>query len=314
MSSPRKPLKIAFLGTPEFSVPAFNELIKSENDVCAVYTQPPRPAGRGKIIRKSPIHDLADINNITVRTPLTLNDKSEIEAFCDFCFDIAVVVAYGLILPPKILEAPRLGCINIHASLLPRWRGAAPIQRAIMAGDDHTGVSIMQMEEGLDTGPILVSKKISISKHLTSRDLHEILARTGAYLINSAISGLAQGSLTATPQSETDITYANKISRADGRLIWPRPAVELERLIRALDPWPGAWCTLKGQRLKVLRAKVVDTITADNINGMIIDKNLTVACGRGGLRLTCVQKPGKEPMHVESFLRGTPVPIGTILS
>ena len=308
-----RPARLAFMGTPEFSVPTLAVLLDAGHDIRAVYTQPPRPAGRGKRERKSPVHDFAEARGIEVRTPSRLRDAAEHRAFAALDLDAAVVVAYGLILPREILAAPRHGCLNVHASLLPRWRGAAPIQRAIMAGDDATGVAIMRMDVGLDTGPVLMTEKVAITGETTGASLHDALSELGARLITPALAGALYGSLLEIPQPEDGVTYAAKLSREDGHLNWTLPAVELERVIRALDPWPGAWCLVGGDRLKVLAAEVMDLGRLNNDPGTVLDPALTVACGDGALRLTRVQKSGKGPMPTDAYLRGNPVPPGTVL-
>jgi len=301
------------MGTPEFSVPTLAALLDAGHAVCAVYTQPPRPAGRGKRDRRSPVHDFAEARGIQVRTPARFNDEAEHHSFAALELDAAVVVAYGLILPPAILDAPRLGCINVHASLLPRWRGAAPIQWAIMAGDTETGVSIMGMDEGLDTGPMLLTERLAITPTTTGTTLHDALAAMGARLIVPVIEGVAAGTLVSKPQPDTGVTYAPKLSREVGRLDWSRPAPELERLVRALDPWPGAWCLADGERLKVLATEVVDLGRLTNDPGAVLDLALTIACGDGALRLTRVQKQGKGAMEAGTYLRGNPVAPGMVL-
>ncbi len=313
MTDPASSLKLAFMGTPEFSVPTLAALLDAGHAVCAVYTQPPRPAGRGKRDRRSPVHDFAEARGIQVRTPARFNDEAEHHSFAALELDAAVVVAYGLILPPAILDAPRLGCINVHASLLPRWRGAAPIQRAIMAGDTETGVSIMGMDEGLDTGPMLLTERLAITPTTTGTTLHDALAAMGARLIVPVIEGVAAGTLVSKPQPDTGVTYAPKLSREVGRLDWSRPALELERLVRALDPWPGAWCLADGERLKVLATEVVDLGRLTNDPGAVLDLALTIACGDGALRLTRVQKQGKGAMEAGAYLRGNPVAPGMVL-
>lgn len=313
MTEPGEPARLAFMGTPEFSVPTLAALLATGHDVRVVYTQPPRPAGRGKRDRKSPVHDFAEARGIEVRTPERLRDEAEHRAFSALGLDAAVVVAYGLILPTAILNAPRYGCINVHASLLPRWRGAAPIQRAIMAGDNETGVAIMLMDEGLDTGPVLMTERVAITGETTGATLHDRLAEIGARLIAPALAGLMDGSLAARPQDDEGSTYAAKLSRDIGRLKWTLAATELECLVRALDPWPGAWCLVEGDRLKVLSAKVVDIGRLTNDPGTVLDLGLTVACGDGALRLTRVQKPGKGAMDADAYLRGNAISPGTVL-
>lgn len=304
MTKTKNPLKMAFMGTPEFAVPTLEELIHAGHDVRVAYTQPPRPAGRGKKVRKSPVHLAAEAHGIEVRTPVRLKDPSDKIAFAALHLDVAIVVAYGLILPDAIIDAPYLGCVNIHASLLPRWRGAAPIQRAIMAGDTETGVTVMCVTPGLDQGPTLLIEKVAITPETTGATLHDALATLGARAILPALDGWSGGSLEAIPQSEEGLSYAHKLSREDGRLDWSRPAVELERLVRALSPWPGAWCELDGERLKVLSASLLDLGLLTNDPGTVVDPKLAVACGSGALRLLRLQKPGKAPMDAEAFLRG----------
>lgn len=305
--------RLAFMGTPEFSVPVLSALIDAGYEIVAVYTQPPRPAGRGKRDRKSPVHNFAEARGIEVQTPVRLKDPVEHQAFAALNLDAAVVVAYGLILPAEILNAPRHGCVNVHASLLPRWRGAAPIQRAIMAGDRETGVAIMAMDEGLDTGPVLMTERITITETTTGASLHDGLAEIGARLIAPALAGLINESLIARPQAEDGVTYAAKLSRDVGRLNWTLPASELEYLVRALDPWPGAWCLVNGERLKVLGAQVIGLGKLSNDPGTVLDPALTVACGDGALRLTKVQKPGKGAMATDAYLRGNAVAPGSVL-
>tara|TARA_Y100000588_G_C14262248_1_gene928153 strand:- start:458 stop:1402 length:945 start_codon:yes stop_codon:yes gene_type:complete len=306
-------LRLAFMGTPDFSIPTLEVLENSSHDVCAVYTQPPRRAGRGKQEQKTPIHQFAENRSINVHTPTDWRSKKVIKQLSDLRVDMAIVVAYGLILPPQILNTPRFGCINIHASLLPRWRGAAPIQRAIMAGDNKTGISIMQMEPGLDTGPILVSEDVPISKTTTLQSLHQTLASLGASLINPTISAIQHGTIKAVTQPTNGITYAAKLSREDGHLDWTKSAQEIERLIRALNPWPGAWCILGNQRLKIFEAEVLKTESNSMVPGTILDKKLSIACGKDQLRLKQIQLPGKKVMNIDDFTRGTQVTVGTLL-
>ena len=249
-------MKVVFMGTPEFSVPALDALVEAGHEIVAVYTQPPRPAGRGKKDRPSPVQHRAAEIGIPVRHPATLLDTDEQAAFADLNADVAVVVAYGVILPAPVLAAPRLGCLNIHASLLPRWRGAAPIQRAVMAGDTETGVSIMRMELGLDTGPVLMSRATPIGPTATSGDLHNRLSAMGGELIVDALADVE--ALVAVPQSEDAVTYAVKIAKAEARVDWTRPAVEIDKQIRGLSPFPGAWTDIGGERVKLLRSKLVD--------------------------------------------------------
>jgi len=304
-------LRLAFMGTPDFAVPTLAEIVAQGHEVACVYTQPPRPAGRGKADRKTPIHVFAQSHGFDVRTPKSLKGEAEQAAFAALDLDVAVVVAYGLILPKPVLDAPRLGCLNLHGSLLPRWRGAAPIQRAIMAGDAETGVMVMQMEEGLDTGPVLLAEQTPIGAHETAGELHDRLAQIGASLMGRALSALSRSGLDATPQSEDGVTYAHKIEKSEGRIEWSKPAEDVDRIIRGLTPFPGAFFEVNGTRVKVLRAVPVEGSGAP---GTVIGEGLTVACGEGALRITEVQRAGKAAMDVEAFLRGTDVPVGTTLS
>ncbi len=306
-------LRVAFLGSPDFAVPTLRALIDAGHEVACVYAQPPRPAGRGKRERPTAVQAAAEAAGIPVRTPRTLRDPEEQAAFAALGLDVAVVVAYGLILPPAVLSAPRLGCVNVHASLLPRWRGAAPIQRAILAGDAETGVTIMQMDAGLDTGAMLLRRAVPIGPETTAAALHDSLATLGAQLIEPALAGLASGALTATGQPAEGVTYAHKLERDEGRLDFSRPAADLERSVRAFDPWPGAFLDLEGERVKVLAAQVLTIGALANAPGTVLDHEFTIACGEDALRPTRVQRAGKAPMATEAFLRGFPVAAGTIL-
>lgn len=306
------PLRLAFMGTPAFAVPSLRALAAAGHTIVAVYTQPPRPAGRGHATRLSPVHEVAEANGWPVRTPRSLRDAAEHEAFAALALDVAVVVAYGLILPPAILSAPRLGCLNVHASLLPRWRGAAPIQRAILAGDVETGITIMQMDEGLDTGPVLVRDAVPITAETTAADLHDCLAERGAALLMEALDGFTNGRLTATPQPSEGATYAEKLSRAESQLDWRRPAAALERQVRALSPWPSATFETAEERIKVLAAQALER-DHGAAPGTVLDERLTIACGEGALRPTRVQRPGRAAMETDAFLRGCAVPGGTRL-
>lgn len=306
-------MRIVFMGTPDFAVPALRRLIEAGHDVIAVYTQPPRPAGRGQREQPSPVHQEAARGGIPVHTPKTLRSEAEQAAFAALGADIAVVAAYGLILPKPILDAPRHGCLNIHASLLPRWRGAAPIHRAILAGDAATGITIMQMNEGLDTGPMLLRESVPIGPDMTAQSLHDALAALGGDLIVTALDRLQQGTLVPTPQPDEGVTYAAKLTREEGRLDWRRTAEELERQVRAFDPWPGAWFDHAGERFKVLKARVVADAKAA-APGTVLDDRLTVACGRGGLAILRLQRAGRAAMDADAFLRGSPIAAGTVLS
>jgi len=301
-------MRLAFMGSPEFSVPVLHALHDAGHDIAAVYCQPPRPAGRGQEVRCCPVHVAAESLGLAVRTPAKLRrDTLEHEAFAALNLDAAVVAAYGLILPPAILDAPRLGCLNIHASLLPRWRGAAPIQAAILAGDAESGVTIMQMDAGLDTGPMLLREVVPLDPRCTASWLHDRLSEIGARLVLRALNEWPD----PITQPETGITYAAKLTREDGRLDWHKDATSLDRQVRALNPWPGTFCLLGPDILKVLAA---EPAFGHAPPGTVLDGALTVACGDRSLRLTRVQRAGRGAQATDAFLRGHPVPIGTILS
>ncbi len=302
-------MRLAFFGTPEFAVPALEALVAARHELACVYTQPPRAAGRGQQPRPSPVQAAA--RRLPVRTPAALKDPETERAFAALDLDVGIVVAYGLILPASILTAPRHGCLNIHASLLPRWRGAAPIQRAILMGDKETGVTIMQMDEGLDTGPMLLAESVPISADATAESLHDELASLGARLIVEALARLAAGTLAPTPQPVAGVTHAPKLARAEGRLDWTRPAAELARRVRAFAPWPGAYFDHAGEHIKVLAAEAVAGTGAP---GAMLDERLTVACGEGALRLTRLQRGGKRVMAAADFLRGYALSAGTVLA
>jgi methionyl-tRNA formyltransferase len=289
------------MGTPDFSVPAL-KAIAAEHEVVAVYSQPPRPAGRGKKDRPSPVQSAAEAMGLMVRHPARLRDVAEINAFAELDADVAVVVAYGLILPKAILEAPRQGCLNIHASLLPRWRGAAPIHRAIMAGDAETGVCIMQMDEGLDTGPVLLREATRIGTTETTSDLHDRLSAMGAALVLQALARLAD--LQPVSQPADGVTYAHKIEKAEARVDWSRPATEIDRQIRGLSPFPGAWTEVAGERLKLLRSRLA---TGSAPPGTILS-GLTIACGKGAVEITDAQREGTRPMGADDLLKGWALP------
>lgn len=296
-------LRLIYMGSPTFAVGILDSLLAAGHEVVAVYAQPPRPAGRGLAERKCPVHVFAESRGLTVRTPRHLREPAEQSAFASLGADLAIVAACGLILPKPVLEAPRLGCINVHASLLPRWRGAAPIQHAILAGDATTGVTIMQMDPGLDTGPMLLTETVPIASDTTAAALEETLAQVGARLVVRAIDELAAGHLTATPQPATGATYASKLTSEIGRLDWTQPAVDLARRIRALNPAPGTWFEHQKQRIKVLAAEVEPGRTASP-PGTYLGDGFVIACGDGALRLTLVQRAGRAAIAAEEFLRG----------
>jgi methionyl-tRNA formyltransferase len=306
------PLDLVFMGTPDFAATILAALIAAGHRVRAVYTQPPRPAGRGHRPLPSPVQQLAERHGLPVRCPVTLRDPAAQAEFAAIPADAAIVAAYGLLLPPPVLQAPRLGCINVHASLLPRWRGAAPIQRAILAGDTETGITIMQMDEGLDTGPILLREAIAIGPRDTAGSLGERLAALGARLIVAALDGLARGALAPRPQPAGGVTYAAKLRRAEARLDWRRPALALERQVRAFDPWPGAWFDGRGERIRVLAAEAMPE-PAPAAPGTVLDERLSIACGAGVFRPLRLQRPGRAPLDAPAFLRGFALPSGTVL-
>lgn len=305
-------LRIVFMGTPDFAVPALMEILSAGHEVVAVYTQPPRPAGRGMEERKSPVHVQAQSHGIPVFTPKSLRGTVEQETFRGLGADVAVVVAYGLILPAPILQAPASGCLNLHASALPRWRGAAPIQRAIMAGDAETAVMVMRMDEGLDTGPVCLAERVPIGPDTTAGELHDDLARVGADLMVRALAASERGSLDCTPQPEEGVTYAAKIDKSEARIDFTRPARDVHDLIRGLSPFPGAWFEAghqgKRERIKVLRSERAD---GQGPAGTILDDHLTIACGDGAVRLVTLQRAGRKPMSAEEFLRGFDLAAGT---
>ncbi|MDP2205627.1 MAG: methionyl-tRNA formyltransferase [Alphaproteobacteria bacterium] len=305
-------MKVIFMGTPDFAAHALNALHAAGHDIVCVYSQPPRPAGRGHKLQPSPVHRRAEELGLSVRHPLSL--KKDAQARADFAAlkaDVAVVAAYGLILPQDVLDAPQYGCINIHASLLPRWRGAAPIQRAIMAGDDKSGVCIMQMEAGLDTGPVLMRGEVPITEKTTAQTLHDALAAQGAALIVQTLENLP--ALNPEKQSEDGVTYAHMLSKEDGKIDWAQSAAALERQMRALSGWPGVWTLHRGARLKILAAEIEKSDGTQGKAGEIIDRHLIVACGSGSLRLTSVQPENRKAMDGLSYMNGTHVNIGEVL-
>jgi methionyl-tRNA formyltransferase len=304
-------LTLAFMGTSPFGLPALEAIVAAGHRVACVYTRAAKPAGRGYGVRKTPIHEAAERLGLPVRTPASLKAADEQNAFRALGLDVAVVAAYGLILPKAILDSPRLGCLNIHGSLLPRWRGAAPVERAILAGDHDTGITIMQMDEGLDTGAMLLKETIAIDR-LTAGELHEKLSAMGAPLTVKALDGVAGGTLKPEPQPAEGATYAKKIEPADARLDWREPAVVLERRVRAFAPRPGAWFVHDGARIKVFDADVVaDSSRATP--GSVLDDRLTIKCGGDALRLTVLQREGKGKMPADAFLRGFALAKGAVL-
>ncbi len=302
-------LRLAFMGTPEFAVPTLVELIGQGHEFACVYSQPPRPKGRGLETEPSPVHALALQHGIAVRTPASLKGAAEQDQFAALALDAAVVVAYGLLLPKPILDAPRLGCFNLHASLLPRWRGAAPIQRAVMAGDSETGVMSMRMAEGLDTGAVLLSERTMIGRK-TYGELENELSRLGAGLMVRTLAALERGSLVEQQQSSDGATYAKKISKEETRIDWSKSAREIDCQIRGLSPVPGAWTEMKGERVKVLNCEPAE---GKGVAGELLDDQFTVACGSGAVRLTRLQRPGKAAMEAREVLRGFPLPRGSKL-
>ena len=303
-------LRLAIMGTPDFAVPTLAELIAQGHDIAAVYSQPPRPKGRGMALEPSPVHQFAQKAGLPVRHPVSLKGAIEQAEFAALDLDAAIVVAYGLLLPKPILEAPRLGCFNLHASLLPRWRGAAPIQRAVMAGDEETGVMVMQMEEGLDTGPVLMAERVRIGRK-TSSELTAELSRLGADLMVRALGALERGAVTPQPQADAGVTYARKITKDEARIDWSKSAAEIDAIIRGLAPSPGAFTEAKGERLKILSALPVKDRGEP---GEVVTEDLTVACGEGALKLLKVQRAGKGVMEARELLKGFPLPPGTRFS
>lgn len=308
-------MRVVFMGTPDFSVPTLMEIIAQGHEVVAVYSQPPRKAGRGLELKKSPVHEIAEQFGLPVFTPLNFKDNADITTFANHDADVAVVVAYGLILPRAILIAPHNGCLNLHASLLPRWRGAAPINRAIMAGDKETGIMVMQMEEGLDTGPVAMAERLPISTNMTAGELHDQLMVLGSDLMVRALGGIERGGLSTQKQATTGIDYAHKLSKDETRIDWSKSAQDVHNHIRGLSPFPGAWCEFvikdKQHRLKVLKSTVIDSL--DGPPGTILDNALTIACGTGSIRLISVQRSGKGVMSTAEFLRGNALTKGMTL-
>ena len=312
------PLRLIFMGTPEFAVPTLLEVVGHGHDIAAVYTRAPKPAGRGMKLQPTPVEQEARRLGIPVLTPTTLKSPEALDEFRAHKADAAVVVAYGMILPQPILDAPPLGCFNLHASLLPRWRGAAPINRAIMAGDTETGVMVMKMDAGLDTGDVAMAERTPITDAMTAADLHDTLARLGGDLMVRAIGALERGQLQLTRQSDQGVTYAAKIDKSEARIDWNKPARAVLRHIHGLSPFPGAWCEIpiEGEpaRVKVLRCAIADGLTDDGLTddglgapGELLDDRLAVACSDGAIRILELQRAGKAPMKAEEFLRGTPL-------
>jgi methionyl-tRNA formyltransferase len=307
-------LRIVFMGTPEFSVPTLAEIMGAGHDVVAAYCQPPRPAGRGMAERKSPVHLFAQSAGIPVLTPKSLKDQAEQLVFASHQADVAVIVAYGLLLPGPVLASPRAGCFNLHPSALPRWRGAAPIQRAVMSGDEQTAVMIMRMDEGLDTGPICLAEAVAIGLNVTVGELQDVLARRGADLMVRALAALERGSLDCTAQPKSGVTYAAKISKVESRIDFAKPARDVHNLIRGISPFPGAWFEISqggiNERIKVLRSALAEGAGPP---GEVLDDSLTVACGDDAVRLVELQRAGKKPMRTVEFLRGFSLVRGTRL-
>jgi methionyl-tRNA formyltransferase len=309
-------LRIVFMGTPDFAVPTLRAIMGAGHEIAAVYTQPPRPGGRrGLEPVPSPVEQAARALGLEARTPVSLRNEAEQEAFRALGADAAVVVAYGLLLPKPVLEGTRLGCFNGHASLLPRWRGAAPIQRAVMAGDGETGMMVMRMDEGLDTGPVALAEKVAIHPDMTAGELHDELMGVGAGLMVRALLALEEGSLTLSPQATEGVTYAKKIEKGETRVDWTKPASQVHNRIRGLSPFPGAWCEVlvggKTERVKLLRS----TLGAGSGSpGAVLDEKLTIACGEGAVRLEELQRAGGKALRADDFLRGAKLEIGTVIS
>ena len=298
------------MGTPDFAVPTLAELIAQGHDITCVYSQPPRPKGRGMALEKGAVHQFAESAHLPVRTPLSLKGAQEQAEFAALDLDAAIVVAYGLLLPKAILDAPRLGCFNLHGSLLPRWRGAAPIQRAVMAGDAETGVMVMRMDEGLDTGPVLMAERVKVDRK-TSGELTSELSRLGADLMVRALGALERGAVTPQPQAADGVTYAKKILKDEARIDWTKSAAEIDGLVRGLSPFPGAFTEAGGERLKIL---VAEPASGSGKPGEVIGDDLTIACGEGALKLLKVQRAGKSAMTAAEFLKGFALPRGTQLA
>jgi methionyl-tRNA formyltransferase len=304
-------LRLVVLGTTAFVLPGLEALLAAGHEIAAVYTQPPRPGGRGHALRRTPVHEAAARLGLAVRTPRTLKDPTVQAELAALAVDLAVVAAYGLLLPRAVLAAPRLGCINLHASLLPRWRGAAPIERAILAGDRETGVSIFHMEEGLDTGPVYAMRPAPIGPRATAAEMHQRLAVLAAQMLPEVVAGMAAGTLRAEPQPEAGVTYAHKLAREEGRVDFREPAACVDRRLRALNPAPGCWCEARGERLGLLAGVPV---AGTGPPGTVLALPLTVACDEDALALTRVQRAGRRPMTPDELQRGFPLPVGTRLA
>jgi methionyl-tRNA formyltransferase len=301
------------MGTPDFAVPTLAALYKAGHQIVSVYTQPPRPAGRGHQVHLSAVHEYALKHQLEVLTPVSLRPIEETERFAAFNADVAIVAAYGLLLPLTLLQAPHFGCLNVHGSLLPRWRGAAPLHRALLEGDERTGITIMQMEQGLDTGPIIMQDSIPIGPQATSSQIHDQLAKLGAQLMLRTLENLQTSLLKTIPQPPVGITYAQKLERAEGKICWQDTADTLERKVRALNPWPGVWFEYQNERIKILKAAVAEN-PQSAAPGTMLAKNFTVACGQGALRLLEIQKAGGRVLEGQTFLNGQPIPEGTCFS
>jgi methionyl-tRNA formyltransferase len=304
-------LRLAFMGSPDFAVPTLEAILAAGHDVACVYSQPPRPAGRGKELRETAVHAAANRHGLPVRTPLNFKSPEDREAFAALNLDVAVVVAYGLLLPKAILDAPRLGCFNLHGSILPRWRGAAPIHRAVMAGDAITGVQVMKMDVGLDTGPVMLTATTPITEDDTTGDVHDRLSQLGAALMVEGLARLEAGNATLTEQTEDGVTYAAKVSAAEARIDWSLPAPEVAARIRGMSPFPGAWFEHEGQRIKVFHARAAD---GSGHPGDVLDDDLRIACGSGAVRLTRLQRAGKGIVTAEDFQRSKRIARGEKVS
>jgi len=310
-ASKKPPLRLIYMGTADFAVPALQALAESRHEVVAVYTQPARPAGRGMKPRPSPVERAALALGLPISTPVTLKEEKTREQLASLEADLAVVAAYGLLLPQVVLDIPSMGCVNLHGSCLPRWRGAAPIQRAIIAGDQESGVTIIQMEAGLDTGPMLAMETMSIGERMTAQELHDGLAELAATMIVPMVDRIAEGGVKATAQPDDGAVYAHKIEKSEGHIDWQQPAVQIDRQVRALNPWPGCWTELDDQRLRILSGEAIENDACEQAApGSVLDAALTIACGEGRFRIAKLQRAGGKPMIASDFLRGFPIPSG----